>query len=63
MRGYFLAGAAFVFLLLAALISQAAVNLNSSKSNIYRLIYPTDTVSQAQAAAILADVETVTQKS
>ena len=63
MRGKFLAGAAFAFLLFAVLISQAATNLNSSKSNAYRLIYPTDTVSQAQAAAILTDVETATQQS
>jgi hypothetical protein len=63
MRGYFLAGAIAFFLLSAVLISQAATNLNSSKSNVYRLIYPADTVSQAQAAAILADVETATQQS
>ncbi len=63
MRGYFLAGATAFFLLSAVLISQAATNLNSSKSNVYRLIYPADTVSQAQAAAILADVETATQQS
>ncbi len=63
MRGKYLAGAAVVFLLLAVMISHAATNLNSSKSNIYRLIYPADTVSQAQAAAILADLDAATQQS
>jgi hypothetical protein len=45
----------------AVLYTQAATNLNSSRSNIYRLIYPADTVSQAQAAAILADLDAATQ--
>ena len=47
----------------AVLYAGAATNLNSSRSNIYRLIYPTDTVSQAQAAAILADLDAATQQS
>ena len=63
MRGKYLAGATVIFLLLAALTSHAATNLNSSKSNVYRLIYPTDAVSQAQAAAILADLDAATQQS
>ena len=63
MRGKYLAGVPVVFLLLAVLISHAATNLNSSKSNTYRLIYPTDTVSPAQAAAILADLDAATQQS
>jgi len=63
MRGKYLAGVPVVFLLLAVLISHAATNLNSSKSNVYRLIYPTDAVSQAQAAAILADLDAATQQS
>ena len=57
---------AFVLSLLifgAAIYAQAATNLNSSRSNIYRLIYPTDTVSPAQAAAILADLDAATQQS
>jgi|GEM_PF-1447926 len=41
----------------AVLYTQAATNLNSSRSNIYRLIYPADTVSSSQAAAILADLD------
>ncbi|OGE22505.1 MAG: hypothetical protein A3J42_01395 [Candidatus Dadabacteria bacterium RIFCSPHIGHO2_12_FULL_53_21] len=48
---------------MAVLISHAATNLNSSKSNVYRLIYPTDAVSPAQAAAILADLDAATQQS
>jgi len=35
----------------------AATNLNSSKSNIYRVIYDTEIVSPAQASALLADLE------
>jgi hypothetical protein len=61
MRSKYLAGAAVIFLVCAGLISQAATNLNSSRSNIYRLIYPADTVSQAQAAAILADLDAAAQ--
>jgi hypothetical protein len=63
MRGMYIACAAVVFLLFAVLISHAATNLNSSKSNVYRLIYSTDTVSPAQAAAILADLDAATQQS
>ncbi len=63
MRGKYVAGATVIFLLLAALSSQAASNLNLSKSNINRLIYPADTVSSAQAAAILADLDAATQQS
>jgi hypothetical protein len=50
------------FLLVGAVLyALAATNLNSSRSNIYRLIYSTDTVSQAQAAAILADLDAAAQ--
>jgi hypothetical protein len=38
-------------------LSYAAVNLNSSKSNVYRLIYPAALVSEAQANAILAGLD------
>jgi hypothetical protein len=38
-------------------LSWAATNLNSSRSNIYRLTYPTDLMSGAQARAILADLD------
>lgn len=61
MRGKHLAGAAVVFLMLGVMVSRAASNLNLSKSNVNRLIYPADTVSQAQAAAILADLDSVMQ--
>jgi hypothetical protein len=40
-------------------ISWAASNLNSSRSNIYRLTCPADVVNQAQANAILADLDKV----
>jgi hypothetical protein len=43
--------------LLIATLAWAAVNLNSSKSNIYRLTYPSDLVSQEQAKAILAELD------
>jgi hypothetical protein len=44
------------FLLIAA-AAWAATNLNSSKSNIYRLTYPSDLASPAQVKAILADLD------
>jgi hypothetical protein len=43
--------------LLVATLASAATNLNSSRSNIYRLTYPSDLVSQDQAKAILADLD------
>jgi hypothetical protein len=61
MRGMYISCAVIFFLLLAVMVSRAATNLNSSRSNIYRLIYPADAVSQAQAAAILADLDAATQ--
>ena len=39
-----------------ASLALGAANLNSSKSNIYRLVYP-PAVTPAQAAAILAELE------
>jgi hypothetical protein len=61
MRSKFITGSVFVLLIFTGLISLAASNLNLSKSNINRLVYPTDTVSQAQAAAILADLDSAMQ--
>jgi hypothetical protein len=61
MRGIYIAGAAVVFLLLMIPLPRAGSNLNSSKSNIYRLIYSTDVVSPAQAQAILADLDAAAQ--
>ena len=43
--------------LLIAAAAWAATNLNSSKSNIYRLTYPTDLVSADQAKAILGELD------
>jgi hypothetical protein len=43
--------------LLIATLAWSATNLNSSKSNIYRLTYPGDLVSQEQAKAILAELD------
>ena len=43
--------------LLIASLAWAAVKLNSSKSNIYRLTYPSDLVSRDQAKVILAELD------
>jgi hypothetical protein len=43
-------------LMAAASFALGATNLNSSKSNIYRLVYP-PAVTPAQAAAILAELD------
>jgi len=43
-------------LLIAALV-WASINLNSSRSNTYRLTYPSDLASPAQAKAILAELD------
>ena len=40
-----------------ATLAWAATNLNSSRSNIYRLTYPSDLVSGDQAKAILAELD------
>jgi hypothetical protein len=53
--------AGLIFAVIASLavatLASAATNLNSSRSNIYRLTYPSDLVSQDQAKAILADLD------
>jgi hypothetical protein len=43
--------------LFIATLASASINLNSSRSNIYRLTYPTDLVSRDQAKAILAELD------
>ena len=43
--------------LLIATAAWASINLNSSRSNIYRLTYPSDLASPAQVKAILADLD------
>ena len=40
-------------------ISWAGSNLNSSRSNNYRLIYSADVMSQTQATAILAELDKI----
>jgi hypothetical protein len=42
---------------LIAALAPAATNLNSSRSNIYRLTYPSDLASPAQAKAILEELD------
>lgn len=44
-------------LLIAVLPAWAATNLNSSRSNIYRLTYPTDLVTAEQVKALLAELD------
>ena len=46
-------------LALVALSLGASIALNSSRSNIYRLIYPVSEVSQTQATAILAELDKI----
>ena len=43
--------------LLIAAVAWASINLNSSRSNIYRLTYPSDLASPAQVKAILAELD------
>jgi hypothetical protein len=43
--------------MLIATLAGAATNLNSSRSNIYRLTHPTDLVSADQAKTILAELD------
>lgn len=53
---------AFAIAVLAlASLADAAVNLNSSKSNAYRMTYSTAIVTPAQAAAILAELDKMPQ--
>ncbi len=63
MRRFFSAGTVTSLLLITALSTLAATNLNSSRSNIYRLIYPSEVVTSSQATSILTDLETATQQS
>jgi len=55
--------ARFTFSVIASLfiatLAWAATNLNSSRSNIYRLTYPSDLVSRDQAKAILAELDRI----
>jgi hypothetical protein len=44
-------------MLMVVLPSWASIALNSSRSNVYRIVYPADLVSQAQATAMLAELD------
>src|SRR5438445_278699 len=59
MKRLFVFGAISAMSLMVLWPSWAATNLNSSKSNIYRLVYPADLMSQAQATALLAELDRV----
>jgi hypothetical protein len=50
-------GAIAGLLMMMAPVCQGAANLNMSKSNIYRLTYPADLTSAAQANAMLAELD------
>lgn len=60
-RRAFLAGAMVGLLVALASTSHGTSNLNLSKSNIYRLVYP-PRVTPAQASAILAELDKVKPK-
>jgi len=60
MKGRFILGV--VAVLAIATLAWAATNLNSSRSNIYRLTYPSDLVSPEQAKAILAELDRIGPK-
>lgn len=57
MRRLFIPGAISGLLVTMVSLSWAATNLNSSRSNIYRVIHDTEIVSPAQASALLADLD------
>jgi len=50
-------GAVASLLVMMLSLAYATANLNFSKSNINRLVYPTDLVSETQAKAILAELD------
>lgn len=57
MKRFFILSAIGTAMLMFLLPSWAATNLNSSRSNIYRMVYPKDLVSQDQATAMLAELD------
>ena len=59
MKRLFILGAISSLLVTMVSLSWAATNLNSSKSNIYRVIYDTAVVSPAQANAIVAELDKI----
>ncbi|MGH7800414.1 MAG: hypothetical protein ACREOW_07255 [Thermodesulfobacteriota bacterium] len=56
MRRLFLVGAITTLLVAIGSVAWAAINLNSSKSNIYRVTYDTTAVTPTQAAAVLQEL-------
>jgi hypothetical protein len=48
-----------VALAAVASISWASINLNSSRSNVFIVIYSADVMSQAQATAMLAELDKI----
>ena len=58
-RRCILLGAISSVLVALASLSWAATNLNSSRSNIYRVIYDTTVVSPAQASALLSELDKI----
>lgn len=44
---------------LTVTLAWSATNLNSSKSNVYRLTYPTDLVSATQVKAMLVELDSL----
>ena len=57
MRRLSVISAITVLLVAMVSISWATINLNSSKSNIYRVTYDTSAVSPAQASALLVELD------
>lgn len=57
MKPLFMLGAITSLLGVTLSLSWAATSLNSSRSNIYRLIYDDKVISQAQATALLAELD------
>ena len=57
MKRLFILSAIGTAMLMVVLPSWASISLNSSRSNVYRIVYPADLVSQAQATAMLAELD------
>ena len=62
MRRPFLIGVIMGLLVAMASIPYAAINLNSSKSNVYRMVYPTNVVNSTQAAEALRELDQIAPK-
>ncbi len=59
MRRLFLVSVIASFLVAVVSMAWATINLNSSKSNIYRMVYDTKAVTPAQAAAVLKELDKI----